>query len=196
MGNAFDSTNFPEKEPTVVVAGDRWMWKRTDLGSDYSPSLYTLSYSLRKDASTPTPEIEITATGSGTDFLVEIPSATSAAYTVGRYRWQAYITRDSDSERVAIGAGVLEIKSNYDEDATTDTRSHARKCLDSIEAAIEAFADDAVKSYSITTGSGSRSVTRKDWSELESMRAYYKAIVDKEERKQSGAGGAKLVFRL
>lgn len=196
MTNAFDSANYPATEPTELVVGDRWMWKRTDLGSDYPPASYSLKYSLRKDAATPTPEIEITATGSGADFLIEVASATTAGYTPGRYRWQAYITRTSDSQRVNIASGVLQVRANSDADATTDDRTHARKCLASIEAAIEAFAADVVRSYVITTGNGSREVTKRDTEELLTLRGYYAAKVASEERAESGRGGAKVVVRL
>ena len=44
--NAFDSDNFATVEPEVLTIGDRWVWKRTDLGTDYPPSSYALSYRL------------------------------------------------------------------------------------------------------------------------------------------------------
>ena len=47
MGNLFDSNNYPQTEPSTLVAGDRWAWKRTDLGSDYPPASYTLAYEAR-----------------------------------------------------------------------------------------------------------------------------------------------------
>ena len=45
--NAFDSDNFATVEPEVLTIGDRWVWKRTDLGTNYPPSSYALSYSAR-----------------------------------------------------------------------------------------------------------------------------------------------------
>lgn len=196
MSNAFDSTNYPSTEPDELVVGDRWMWKRTDLGADYPPTLYSLKYSLRKDVATPSTEIEINATGSGTDYLIEIASATTAGYTSGRYRWQAYITRTSDSQRIKIASGVFVLKVNADADASTDERSHARKCLDSIEAAIEAFASDTVQTYTITTGTGSRTVTKRNVTELLKLRDDYRANVNAEERLASGKPSNKLLVRL
>src|SRR5512139_3918399 len=133
MGNAFDSANYPTREPAKLTVGDRWAWKRTDLGADYPPATYSLKYSLRLH-STGT-EIEITAGETGSDYLVEVPSATTAGYTAGWYAWQAYIIRTADSERVLIGSGTIEVVANRDTD-TTDPRSHARIVLDAIDAVI------------------------------------------------------------
>ena len=47
MSNAFDSANYPETEPATIIAGDRIAWKRTDLGGDYPPASYALSYKAR-----------------------------------------------------------------------------------------------------------------------------------------------------
>ncbi len=196
MTNAFDSANYPTTEPTELVAGDRWMWKRADLGADYPPASYTLKYSLRRDAAEPVPEIEITATGSGTDYLIEVPSTTTVGQTSGRYRWQAYIIRTSDSQRVKIGSGVVQVRANSDTDQTTDSRSHARRCLDSIEAALEAFAGNTVKSYMITTGTGSRQVTNHDISDLLVLRDRYRAEVANEniaERMAAGLGNPRRI---
>lgn len=192
--NAFDSANYPTKEPTVLIIGDRWLWKRSDLGVDYPPADYTLKYSLRLENGGST-EIEITATASGSDFLIEVASATTAGKTAGRYRWQAYITRNSDSQRLTVDVGVVELLANRDS-ATTDPRSHARKMLDAIETALEAFATySTVKSYTITTGNGSRQVTRNDIPELTTLRNRYRAEVAAEERRADGLGMAKLVVR-
>ena len=192
--NLFDSANYPEVEPTELIAGDRWQWKRTDLGSDYAPASYALSYELRLEADGTT-KIAITASESGDDYVVEVAHSTTATYTPGRYHWDAYITRSSDSARVRIGSGIVEVKANRATSAD-DPRTHARKCLDSIEAALEAFAGNTVQSYSITTGSGSRSVTHRDTPELIKLRGVYLAEVAAEERKANGTGGGKLVYRL
>lgn len=193
MSNAFDSANFPEREPTTLIAGDRWMWKITDLGVDYPPASYALKYSLRRE--TDGAEIEITAAESGADYIVEVAAATTGGYAAGRYRWQRYITRTSDSQRITLGSGIVEVRANRDTSAA-DPRSHARKCLDSIEAALEAFSADSVQSYQITTGSGSRSVTKRDTADLILLRNKYRAEVAAEERRENQVGGTKLVMRL
>ena len=47
MANAFESDNFPTVELEVLTIGDRWVRKRTDLGTDYPPSSFALSYNAR-----------------------------------------------------------------------------------------------------------------------------------------------------
>ena len=56
--------------------------------------------------------ITITASASGDDFLVSVGQSTTASYTAGDYRWQAYITRNSDSERLTIDSGTFEVVAN------------------------------------------------------------------------------------
>ena len=69
MSNIFDSTN-PTIEPEVLIIGNRWLWKRTDLGTDYAPASYSLSYDARLQFTGST-VISITAPESGLDYLVK-----------------------------------------------------------------------------------------------------------------------------
>jgi len=151
MTNKFDSANYPTSEPDELVVGDRWAWLRDDLGDDYAPSLYTLKYSMRLEGTGAT-EIEITASGSGSDFVIEVASATTLAYAAGRYHWQAYITRDADSERVMADSGTIEVIANRDA-STDDPRTHARKTLDAIKAVLEGRATKDQESYTINNRS-------------------------------------------
>src|SRR3990172_4891835 len=134
MANQFDLANYPTTEPTILTAGDRIAWKRIDLGTDYPPASYDLKYSARLEVAGTT-EIEITATESGSTYLIEIPAATSAAYVAGRYHWQLYILRTSDSQRITLTSGTWEVKPNRDT-ATTDPRSSVKIMLDAVESAI------------------------------------------------------------
>ena len=147
MATFFDTTNAATIEPEKIVAGDRLIWKRTDLNADYDNSAFTLKYSARLEGSGST-EIEITASASGDDYLVEVASATTASYTVGTYRWQMYITRNSDSQRLTLDSGTWEVVANRDA-ATTDPRSHARIMVEKIESVLEGRPDADVSSYSI-----------------------------------------------
>jgi hypothetical protein len=167
VANLFDSANYPTTEPAVLIAGDRVVWKRTDLGSDYLPASYQLKYSARLEGDG-TDEIEITASESGSDYIVEVAAATSAAWTAGTYHWQAYIVRTSDSERVTVDRGTFEVRANRDS-ATTDPRSHVKKVLDAIEAVIENRATQDQESYSIN----GRSLSRTPLEELLKLRRKY-----------------------
>lgn len=188
--NQFDSANYLTIEPTELIVGDRWLWKRTDLGSDYPPASYSLKYSLRLAGATAT-EIEITANESGSDYLIEVASTTTAGYTAGTYIWQAYITRTSDSERVMIASGVVDVIANRDA-STSDPRSHARKVLDAIEAVIEGRASKDQEEYTIKD----RSLKRTPLSDLLTLRNKYRAEVDAEERAANGQGSRKLLYRF
>ena len=176
MANLFDSTNYPETEPTQIIAGDRAAWKRTDLGTDYAPASYSLKYSARLEDSGST-EIEITASESGSDYIIEVGQSTTTAYTAGVYHWQAYITRTSDSERVTVDSGTWEIKANRDA-ATTDPRNHVKKVLDAIESVIEGRASKDQESYSIQ----GRSLSRTPIAELITLRDKYRAEWVREQR--------------
>lgn len=183
MGNLFDTANYPTAEPAELIAGDRWAWKRTDLGGDYAPASYALTYSARLEATGAT-EITITASESGNDYIVEVAAATTAAYTVGVYHWQAYITRTSDSERVTVDKGTFEVIADRD-NATTDPRTHIKITLDAIEAVIESRATKDQESYSIN----GRSLSRTPLKDLLMFRDKYKTEYAQEQRKEAIANG-------
>lgn len=147
MANAFDSANFPETEPSELVIGDRWMWKRTDLATDYPIADYSLTYTARREGSGST-TFSITASESGTTYTVEVASATTAGYTPGTYQWQAYITRTSDSQRVVVDSGTFTVIANRSA-STADPRSHVKIVLDAIKATIEGRATKDQMAYSI-----------------------------------------------
>ena len=194
MANMFDTANALETEPAKIIAGDRLIFKRSDLNNDYANSSFTLKYSARLEGTGST-EIQITATASGSDYLVEVNSSTTASYTVGTYRWQAYITRNSDEQRLTIDQGTWEVIANRDA-ATTDPRSHAAIMVDKIESILEGRADSDVSSYSIQ----GRSLTKLGIEELMAWRDRYKAELLLEKRKEralNGVGtGAKVLVRF
>lgn len=182
MTNAFDSSNYPDEEPEELSAGDRWAWKRTDLTSYGSG--YTLTYELTLYAGAA--PITLTATLSGSEYLIEVGQSTTAGYTSGDYQWVALITRDSDSERVEISRGVMKVNPDPATSAA-DPRTTARKTLDAIEAVIEGRASKDQESYSIA----GRSLTRMSVEDLLSLRDSYRVEVRREEqadRLKSGAG--------
>ena len=176
MANLFDSSNYPETEPAQFTAGDRITWKRTDLGTDYAPASYSLKYSARLENSGAT-EIEITASESGSDYIVEVGQSTSASFKAGVYHWQAYITRTSDSERVTVDSGTWEVLANRDVNAS-DPRNHVKRVLDSIEAVIEGRATRDQENYSIQ----GRSLSRTPIPDLLILRDRYKAEYVREQR--------------
>ena len=176
MANLFDSTNYPETEPLKIIAGDRAAWKRTDLGTDYAPASYSLKYSARLEGSGAT-SFDITASESGSDYIIEVGQSVSTAYTAGTYHWQAYIIRTSDSERLTVDSGTWEIISNRDA-ATSDPRNHIKIVLDNIEAVLEGRSSKDQENYSIQ----GRSLSRTPIPDLMVLRDRYKAMHVQEQR--------------
>lgn len=173
MSNKFDSTNYPSQVPTELQLGDFWAWKRDDLSEDYPVASYSLSYEFNLIDGSTASNFTIEATESNDTYIIEVSSTSS--YTKGNYNWVSYITRTSDSARVKLEEGFVEIQDNY---ATTSAsvRSHAKIVLDSIEAVIENRANIDQSSMSIA----GRSLSRMSVDELLTFRARYKAEYLKE----------------
>lgn len=164
MANLFDAANFAEVEPTQIVAGDFLAWKRTDLNADYANDAYVLKYVFRLQGSGST-EIEVAASASGSDYLVQVASSTTANYAVGRYDYQAYLTKSSNSERITIKSGEMLVVANRDA-STDDPIDHLRKRLVNLDAAIITLSTKTASSYSIA----GRSMSYSDLPEVIRMR--------------------------
>lgn len=173
MSNKFDSTNYPSQVPTELQLGDFWAWKRDDLSEDYPVASYSLSYEFNLIDGSTVSNFTLSATESGDTYIIEASSTSS--YAKGNYNWVSYITRTSDSARVKLEEGFVEIQDNY---ATTSAsvRSHAKIVLDAIEAVIENRANIDQSSMSIA----GRSLSRMSIDDLLTFRARYKAEYLKE----------------
>ena len=183
MADLFDSSNYPTTEPEVLTIGDRWVWKRTDIGADYAPDTYALSYNARL-AGTGSTTFAITASESGTDYIVEVGSSTTASYTAGIYSWATYITRTSDSERIKIDDGKFELKTNL-AISTADPRSHSAKMVGHLETTLESLAQKLTTAYSISD----RSNTLRSMDEVSSQLNNYRAIYNREVMKDRAKSG-------
>lgn len=191
MANAFDAANAPEGIPSTIVVGDFLQWKRSDLVTDYPVSSYSANYVFRKkDGSA---EFQIASSGSSpsTHFLFTALNSASYAYEAGDYYWQLEIIRTSDSERIVIARGDIEVVADLDISGT-DIRSHSAIMLSKIESLLEGKADSDVSSYSIA----GRSLTKMGFQELVDAKNYYKSEVLKEKRlldAKNGRSGASTV---
>ena len=87
MANLFDDANAPETEPVTIVAGDQVKWKRTDLGTDYPNTAYSLRYSSRLEGTGST-TFDVASADSGDDYLMTIAHGTTASLSTGVYHWQ------------------------------------------------------------------------------------------------------------
>ena len=118
-----------------------------------------------------TTEIEITASESGDDYIIEVSQSVSATYKAGIYHWQAYIIRTSDSERLTVDSGTWSIISNRDV-SSTDPRNHVKIVLDNIEAVLEGRSSKDQENYSIQ----GRSLSRTPIPDLILLRDRYQAM--------------------
>lgn len=175
-------TDIPEEEPSKLVLGDTFLWKRTDLGTDYPNSAYTATLYAHPQG-TGNHMFSITATNDGADYKFTKAAATTAGYTAGEYAWQLKMTRTSDSAVVTVDNGTFTLVASRS--SNVDPRSHAKTMLDKIESILEGRADSDVSSYSIQ----GRSLTKIPVSELMTWRAKYKAEYKSELQKEAAANG-------
>lgn len=169
--------DIPTTEPEKITAGDYIQWSKTL--ADYPAPTWVLSYVLINSAA----KITLTAAASGTDHLVTIAAATSAAYTAGTYKYQAYVT--SGAQRYSLDPGEIVINPNYSAATTLDTRTDNKKTLDAIVAVILGRASQDQQEYTI----GNRSLKRTPMADLLTLRREYEALVRKEEDDASVAAG-------
>ena len=95
-----------------------------------------------------------------------------------------YITRSSDSERIALDSGKFELKDNL-ATSSADQRTHAAKMVDYLEATQESLAQKLTSSYSITD----RSNTLRSMDEVSAQLNYYKAVFNREVMKDRAKSG-------
>ena len=182
MANLFDSTNAPTLVPEEIIVGDFIQFKLTKYSDDYPNNLYTMRF-IARVAKGHNTEITITATADGDDYLFSVSSAVSADYDVGHYHYQMEIERNADNERIIIDRGIIDIKTDYDNNV--DVRHHAEIMLGKIETILEGKADSDVSSYSIN----GRSLTKFSPQELIDWRTFYRqevSVIKKRERIKHG----------
>lgn len=121
------------------------------------------------------------------------PAATTALWAPGRYDWTAYVTGPDDA-RVTLGTGVLKILADPATAGARDGRSHARRMLDAIEAALEGRATQQQLDI-LRTAHGDRNL-EQDVAKLTALRGTYAREVRQEERAAALARGERLPSTL
>ena len=173
----------PTKEPTEVVAGDTWKWKRADL-ADYPASAWTLTYYVSNSSG----KINQAALAEGDAHVVTFAASATAALAAGRYRLEGYVAKDG--ERYRVFAGSLKVEPDLTASGSIDARSHAEKVLDAIEAVLEARATKDQSSYTIE----GRTLSRTPIEDLLRLRDVYRNEVNREralDRIRSGRPGGR-----
>lgn len=171
----------------TLIAGDALVFEASE--ADYPASDgWVMSFRL-VPLSSGTP-ISFSATASGDDFAISVASATTASWTVGSYSWASAVTKAG--ERFTVGEGLITIKANPFTATTLDTRSHARKMLEAIEAALESRATSSqLELLELTIYSRS---SKRDPSVLMKARNQYIAEVARENAAAGIRPGAGRVF--
>ena len=177
IDDLFDTAKLPASEPDEIYSGNLVRWRRTDLSNDWDVSSYSLTYSARREASDASKEIEITATSDATGWYVDESYTTTELWEPGVYHWQAYITRNSDSERIVVDSGRWTVLVNLDADVRIDPRTHAAKMVDLLESVLENRAGNDIIYYMI----GGRAVSKIPLSELRKLLVDYRQEARSEE---------------
>ena len=178
MANLFDSDNAPEGVPESLVVGDYFQFKITKYSTDYPNTDYTMRF-VARIATGGSSEIIVTATADDDDYLFTAASSVTEDYDVGHYHYQIEIKRDSDSNRVIVDRGEIDILTDFDNNV--DPRFHAEIMLGKIESILEGKADSDVSSYSIA----GRSLTKLSPEELVTWRDYYRKEVALHKREEA-----------
>ncbi len=160
MKNQFDINNYPDSEPSELVAGSRWAWTRPDITEAYPTADYTLKYQfieLAEDGS------EFTHNANKTDskHVFELAIADTSGISKGDYILRAIIIRDSDSEEVVIDEHLLLVKTESD-----DARTHVYKVLMAVRALIEGKATTDQQTLTVNGRTLTR-FTPEEWIKLE-----------------------------
>lgn len=184
MVNLFDQNNALTTEPTSVVIGTLVQWKRADLSDVYAPASYDLIYNIRLKNGAGVDKSVTATTAADGSFLTSLTSNLTTTMVAGDYVWQAFISRKSDSAKVAVGTGELQLLSNLDQNGA-DNRSHAQIMVAKIQSLLEGKADKDVSSYSIQ----GRSLSKMTVNDLMMWRDYYRKEVAKEKQDALIAAG-------
>lgn len=187
------ATEIPTKEPSAFTAGDTVKWKRANLSGDYpATGGWTLKYYLYG----PEGVQAVDAVADGVNFAVTITALVSSAFVAGDYAIKGFVTKTATSERYLVYENSLTVNpdpANIND--ATETRSHAKKCLDAIEAVLEGRATRSDRSYTIA----GRQTEHYTFEDLMKLRDYYAGKVAAEKQAAAfarGEGGGQVLVRF
>lgn len=174
------AAEIPFVEPAGFSVGERVQWKRTLADFPISEG-WTLKYYLRGNfAHEP---ITLTATTSGTDYLIDI--ATDEITTDGVYYWQSFV--EMTGYRMPVSSGRFVVTpdlSAIPANQPYDGRTHARKCLEAIQAVLAGRCTTDISRYVLQAVG--RSVDKMSVDDLLKLEARFQTEVDAEEGANRG----------
>jgi hypothetical protein len=181
-------------EPQEIIAGDTLTWSK-DLPDYSATDGWQLSYRLRGNANYDLAwGTVVSANGSG--FVVSVPSATTHSWAAGTYWLFGFVTKTSERYQI-IKVEVVVQPDSQSASQSFDGRSHAKKCLQAIEAMLEGNASREEQSYQIDIQGKMRQLQFCTKAELIQFRNYYKREVESElaaERIAKGLGGGRKIL--
>lgn len=173
--------------PAQITAGDTVTWSRR--AGDYPA---TAGWVLGYTAISSTAVHNWIGTADGDDYVVTLDTATTAAWTAGPYRVQEYVTSSDGSQRFTLATYNINVLPNLA--ASTgglDTRSHAQKVLDSINAYLET----KTPVYANMEING-RKIAWYPLPDLLKLRDRYALMVATEQRQASGRRGGNRILAV
>lgn len=169
-------------EPKEIFAGDKLEW--TESNSAYPASEgWVLKYVLINNSQ----KYTFQAAADGDNHKVTLLSTDTSAWAAGTYTLMPYY--ESSTTKEIQTRLTLKIKPNLITAATYDTRSHARKALEAIEAAIERRATKEQSALQISTPQGTRSLQWMSMRELIEAREFYNGELIREQQAERAAQG-------
>lgn len=187
MANLID--NALTAVPATLVAGDTLKVDDAAAASDYPASAgFSVKWIFTPQAGgTP---VTVNGTGGAAAWSLLVAATATAGWTAGAWRWAQQAVKGAALVTIARGDIVILPDPTA---ANTDVRSHARKVLASIEAAIEGRA--TATDLKVTFEDG-RSIERMSHMELLKMRDAYAAKVAAEDRRAAGRGPIRILASL
>lgn len=155
-------------EPLSITAGDTVSWTRTEALYPASAE-WVLTYYLSLGVAAP---VALTSTPSGDDHAISAAAAVTAQWPAGEYHWTLRASK-TGGEVHTLDSGVLTVLP--DPSTAVDRRTHAEKCLASIDAALEKSVGSATVECELD---GVK--VKKDRTELLRLRGYYQTEVRRE----------------
>lgn len=180
----------PTTEPQSVTAGDSVVFTKTVC--DYPASDgWTLTYFFKTPDGSQKFNFTATTAANGTDYAVTVNN--TAAWQPGEYIGQAKVA-GVGGQTFTVWSGILRVYPSVA--ANADTRSHARKCLDNIEAVLEKKATHEVLNSEVN----GVKLERIPFDQLIALRDRYRMEVRNEEAalriKQGLGSGRKILTRF
>lgn len=169
--------------PSAVYAGDSILFS---IGVDnYSAADgWAITFDFRGKEKTAISFTSTQDSANSANHFVSLTPTTTAAWIPGDYRGVGRATNGTQKFTVWTGALTVNAELNTQTD-NFDTRSHARKCLDAIEAVMEGKATRDV----LNTTIAGQSISRLTPDQLITFRSYYRAEVAAEEAEEAIANG-------